>query len=215
MIEFFNSLLQSGRPVLDPGGLPNLRWIQEEISIHPDEFSSTLERLYHQESLSFPGEPPQFRCDAAFWGLSLFFKASCSYSFRELSPEAIARLFDSPPPNWNQPESHYSADLVLRHLPQLLNLTRSLADGDPLVVHLDLLSNLAPFSCPLAGDPNPKSVETLLSHSGLSQLWCERLIEVDSPLVYKQPFLDKIKTLAGNYSQEILPPNFSLLTSSS
>ena len=113
------------------------------------DLQSALEDIQAFEKdwqLELPGEPPAFSPDAALWSVCSLYVASSYLVHRDAEVQLHEDLLGTPPPDRAQIESHYSVDLTMRFLPDLLRLARTAAPEDPLVkTHARLGSHLATF----------------------------------------------------------------------
>jgi hypothetical protein len=82
-----------------------------------------------------------------------------------------------PCPGNPSPSVCYSADLSLRHLPDLLSLARGIAADDPLVGGMTSLARAWPLSS--VGVPGIEGVDAspFLPHPALRQLYVDRIID--------------------------------------
>jgi hypothetical protein len=101
------------------------------------------------------------------------------YADRSMREDLCARLLTPPPVTRQDAVSHYSADLTLRHLPALLELTSGLADADPVLVSLRRMAWTWPLSG--VGVPWPEEwgspdLRAISGHPGLWRLYLDRVI---------------------------------------
>ncbi len=174
MNTFLRHLVESGHAAVLAFG-PDA----PEYRLDDAETQFVLE-LDRRERLEFPGEAPALSLPAVQWAATIFYKACQLLVCRDVSPEATASALASTCPQERSPEAHYSVDLVLRYLPDLLATARRLAAGDPLVDALVRIALEWPLSSVgIAGLKleNLSEVETILSHRGLRQLYADRIIQ--------------------------------------
>ncbi|MBI1840736.1 MAG: hypothetical protein HYR88_07795 [Verrucomicrobia bacterium] len=122
------------------------------------------------------GQPPRYRPLVAEWAASLLYSACQFVVCREAPADEIVRLLKSPCPESHSPETDWSADLVLRHLPDVFRQARHLSPSDPLVRELAVLGADWPLSSvgmPLEIAPD---VASFASHRCLWQLYVDRVI---------------------------------------
>ena len=172
-----------------------------------EESEAALARLracYAEDELYQPAPVPAFAPDAALWAARYLYRATQLLLLRELDETAVQEWlpeFAGPA----TPAAHYSADLLLRHLPDLLTLARALAPADALVQRL--LRTLAdwPLSAvgaPLAAaDPAP-----VLAHPGLRRQYADRVIGARDLVRARQPGAAEVVAEAlGQFAAELWP----------
>jgi hypothetical protein len=164
-VQFVQSLLDTGRVNVPPGGEP-----LDEV----DEAAAELDRAARADAAF---EPPALALPAAAWALTTVYRAAQALVFREIEADAVRQMLAVPCPLPPSPAVHYSADLSLRYLPDLLALASGIAPDDPLVTGLVALARAWPLSSVgVAGageaDPSP-----FLDHPSLHLLYVDRIIE--------------------------------------
>ena len=102
------------------------------------------------------------------------------YADRSMREDLCARLLTPAPLTRQDAVAHYSADLTLRHLPALLELTSGLADADPVLVSLRRMAWTWPLSG--VGVPWPEEwgspdLRAIQGHPGLWRLYLDRVIQ--------------------------------------
>lgn len=133
---------------------------------------------WHQATvLDLPGPPLSYHPRAAMWGAMMSFRAACFICFRDIAAGTISQLLpDHPLPDEATPEAIFSADLCLRHWPELFRIARARSEDDPLVNAMHRIGRQVPLSAlgmQIAVDP----VHPLFRHQGLAQLFAERALE--------------------------------------
>jgi hypothetical protein len=164
-VQFVQSLLDTGRVKVPPGSEP-----LDDV----DEAVAELDRAARTD-VAF--EPPAIALPAGAWALTTVYRAAQALVFREIDADAVRQMLAVPCPLPPSPAVHYSADLCLRYLPDLLALARGIAPDDPLVTGLVALARAWPLSSVgVAGageaDPSP-----FLDHPSLRRLYVDRIIE--------------------------------------
>ena len=173
MHEFLLHLTESGHVSVVPFDL------ESTVSPAGDDDTAALLEIDRRERLEFPGEAPALSLPAARWAAATFHRACQLLVCRDVPAEAVASALAVPCPPRRSPETHYSVDLVLRYLPDLLAAARRLAAGDPLVNALGQLALAWPLSSVgvagiEAGDLS--EIETFITHRGLRQLYADRIL---------------------------------------
>jgi len=146
----------------------------------PREFSTIRRMLdgWHAEAvMDLPGPALEFHEEAAVWGAILLYRAASLVSFREIGEREIYELLQGDPmPGCLNPAAHFSADLCLRHWPDLYRMARARSEDDPLVKILHGLAAEFPLSSlGMSVAVSPQSV--VLRHAGLRQVFAERALE--------------------------------------
>ena len=133
---------------------------------------------WHREAvLDLPGAPLAFHPRAALWGALMAFRAASFICFRDVEEATIRQLLpDHSLPDDPAPEAHFSADLCLRHWPEMARMARARSEDDPLVKAMQRLAIQVPLSSlgmqiPVPGD------HAVLRHPGLRQFFAERALE--------------------------------------
>lgn len=207
MLIFLQSLLSSGVPIVDPGDEKVGLWIQAQLLEPPDPLHKLLKSLHQQEASAFPGPALDYHPAASLWALRFFFRSSCYYLFREIEVSEIEAGLAEPMPDPDSPEAHLSAHLVLRHLPKLIQMTRSIADGDPLVKALQTIALGLPYSCPTLMNADTQ-LDPLFKNHALAQSWLENLIAAQLPLPDDPRVEELLTQFSGLHRQKILPSRY-------
>lgn len=157
---FLNGLLDDGRVAVSREPLPH------EFTGHP-----LLQQLDERARADLALEAPAFSAEAALWSARLVYGIAQLIVCRDLSAEQIDQVFAKPCPTPPCPETTWSVDLTLRHLPRLFNMAKHLSSGDPLVDRLKALAEQWPLTSvgmPFAGAVN-------LGHPALDRLYADRV----------------------------------------
>src|SRR5207302_4073826 len=80
---------------------------------------------------------PAFSAGAALWGARLFHQLCRFVVCRELGEDQIKAACSVSCPEKRSPETNWSPDLTLRHLPKLFKLANHLSNADPLIGHMN------------------------------------------------------------------------------
>ncbi|MCB9883924.1 MAG: hypothetical protein H6838_00450 [Planctomycetes bacterium] len=135
LVEFLASLR-------DPGRVAVLR----QTPAPTPELAAQLRALDADERCLFPGLP-DLDMNAAIWSTTVLYSACSLYAHRDLGVEEIGRRLDAPcPSSPRAAATHYSVDLTMRHLPDLVLLARGIAPGDPLLAALRRIGAAWPLS---------------------------------------------------------------------
>jgi hypothetical protein len=117
---------------------------------------------------------PEIAMASAVW----FYRACLALADRAMSEEQVKSWAANLPVAPATPSEVLSADLTLRHLPELHAQARSMSPDDPLVMGLESAARRFPLSgvgVPLA-EPLP-DLTLLHRHPGLWRLYLDRVIE--------------------------------------
>ncbi|WP_411844688.1 hypothetical protein AAFN60_11705 [Roseibacillus persicicus] len=213
MLTFLQTLLTDGQPLIDPGREKAEAWMHTQLEQPRQKLDELLLQLLERDKIHFPGECLPYHSEAAQWALRLFFQGSCYYVFREIETSLVQSTLAEPMPSPQNSAAHFSAHLVMRHLPKLIQLSRRVADGDPLVTALESLALQIPYSVPsqLTAESN---LDPILTHAGLAQSWLERFIEEGHPLPNDPRIETLLDQLCGHHRNDILPTRYHFTPSS-
>jgi hypothetical protein len=164
-VAFIQSLLEAGRVKVPPGDEP-------PDGIH--EAIADLDRVARSEAAF---GPPALSAPAASWALTIVYRAAQALVFREIDADAVRHMLAVPCPLPPSPSVHYSADLSLRYLPDLLALARGIAPDDPLVAGHTALARAWPLSSVGVAGAGEVDPSAFLNHPSLRQLYVDRIIE--------------------------------------
>lgn len=171
-----------------------------------------LQSIYQKDILEMPGTAPAFDAAAAGWAARYLYTAIQLIAIRDVETEKLA---DHLPLFTGSiiPDSIYSADLVLRHLPQVLHLAKGLAPADAVV---DLLLQTAqqwPFSSVGLQLKEAPDESGILQHASLRSAYADRIIQAkDLARIQNNPLVkDAVQEAVGNYADAFWP-KFTLQT---
>ncbi len=138
---------------------------------------ATLDEFEHGWRLEFPGMAPEWRCDVALHGARLLYRAAQAAVFRDIDETALRSGFDLvAPADLENASAHYSIDLALRFLPDLMRITQGAAAKDPLVELLGTLACRWPLSSVGVPGAVPASIDVIAGHPGLLRLYVDRVL---------------------------------------
>lgn len=163
---FLKSLGEEGRAIIS--GRPLTGDCADAVAVlrQIDEFSRNDLAL----------ELPVFSVEAALWGARLFYQLCSFVVCRDIGEEQIQAICANPCPEPRCPQTDWSVDLTLRHLPKLFRLANQLSNADPLIVELRKLAEAWPLSSvgvPVLGNV---SIKPFSSDPALRQLYADRII---------------------------------------
>jgi MoxR-vWA-beta-propeller ternary system protein len=119
---------------------------------------------------------PDFSPDVALWAARLFYQLSRFVVCRDISEEQIKATCDARCPKSRGPETDWSADLTLRHLPNLFRLARHLSNADPLVGEMKKIAANWPLSSVGIDGLDALNIDSFVNHPGLRRLYADRII---------------------------------------
>jgi hypothetical protein len=121
-------------------------------------------------------ELPAFSAGAALWGARLFHQLCRFVVCREIAEDQINATCAVPCPAPRGPETDWSVDLTLRHLPKLFQLARHLSNADPLVGQMKQIAAAWPLSS--VGIPGLEGLrlDSFIADAALRRLYADRII---------------------------------------
>ena len=164
---FLQSLAEHGRPVVSP----------KPLGEEDGEALTILSQVDTHARAELALEAPAFSPASALWAARLFYHL-CQFTVcRDLSEERIASRCALVCPEPRQPETDWSADLVLRHLPGLFQLARHLSNADPLVQQMKQIAVAWPLSSVgMAGLEALRPLHSFIDHPALRRLYLDRIL---------------------------------------
>ncbi|MGI8981288.1 MAG: hypothetical protein ACR2FY_18840 [Pirellulaceae bacterium] len=141
--------------------------------------SKAEEALREQDTasrLEGPGKLPELDLAVAMWAARTCYGACQLIVYRQLDERAIAELLSAAVPPPHSPSGHWSADLTLRFLPDLLRHASVASEQDPLVTHLRSLAYAWPLSSVGIEGIVPQHVEELAASPSLLHLYVDRIL---------------------------------------
>jgi hypothetical protein len=141
-----------------------------------DRVRSMLEARAQSLALGIPYESPTLAMEAAVWAAQKLFQASQLAVYRELDAAAINQLLSANCPAAPPASRHWSVDLTFVFLPDLILVSRSASEHDPLVAHLLSWATEWPLSSVGVAGVRPRNVHEIATHSGLLQLYVDRIL---------------------------------------
>ncbi len=176
-----------------------------------------LLEMDRRERLEFPGEAPALSLPAAQWATATFYQACQLLVCRDVPAAETAEALAAACPPARSPEVHYSADLVLRYLPDLLGTARRLAAGDTLVdalVRIALEWPLSSVGVPGLKPEGLSEIDTFIGHRGLRQLYADRILQHDDTGRIQHPAARAAVMASVGQHAGIFGPNFAPLLGS-
>lgn len=167
--------------------------------------TTVLRQFYEEDVLDMPAGAPAFADAAASWAAQYFYVAVRLTVVRDAGEEVIRSSL--PVFNGDQsPENIYSADLVLRHLPALLELAKGLAPADLLVQELLKTAAQWPFSSVGASLAEPVQDDFIFLHPWLRQVYMDRVMtQQDKKRLHHPGAGACLREIAGDYLPLLWP----------
>lgn len=164
--SFIRGLTNDGRIIVspEPMGLP-------DKSVLP-----ALVELNERAQAELAGRAPGFSSEAALWAANLLYQICQFIVCREIGEAQVAAAFAKECPVPRGPDSDWSVDLLLRHLPSLFRLSRQLSNGDPLIEELKKLASAWPLSSVGIPDLAELHLDTFKNEPALARLYADRIV---------------------------------------
>lgn len=167
MASFLKSLISDGNARVNSEPAPPMDAEARRLLVQAE--------LAARQELS--GEAPDFRLDVGDWSAALLYSGCRFVVCRDVPAAEIARVLKTPCPQARSPEVEWSADILLRHLPEVYRHARHLSPGDPLLTELTSLGREWPLSSVGLPGVGPVDAAPLLSHPVLARLYVDRVIK--------------------------------------
>jgi hypothetical protein len=197
LLHFLQTLHDGGIAELAPDGRDVAACVGNAGS-DPDEarkIRRILNQWHGEAVMDLPGAALEFHPEAAVWGATLLFRAACLTTFREIGEVAIHELLQGRPmPDASDPAAHFSADLCLRHWPDVYRMARARAEDDPLVKVMSGLAAVFPLSS-LGMSPPLLPDSPVIRRAGLRQIFAERALERSDHACLAVPEIDALVRL--------------------
>ncbi len=166
--NFIHQLLTAGAVAVKPG--PVVFTIADE-----QEAAMLLKQYYHEDIQEIPGTAPAFDEAAALWAAKYVYTTVYLLVMRDQGEDMIKEKL-LPYTGTVDAAATYSADLVMRYLPSLLELARGLSPADVLVKVLEQTAAEWPFSSTGIDTGPVKQEQLILAHDSLRITYADRLI---------------------------------------
>ncbi len=174
------------------------------------EAEAKLLRFYERDRYNMPGSVPPFDANAALWAATYMYRTIQFVLMRELGEKELTEhLHDFAQPR--DAAAMYSADLVLRFLPDVFNLARGLSPDDPLVLRLKHTAALFPLSSVPVEIPSDTDLQQVMNHKSLRLAYTDRIIKhKNHQRITNNEIREAIKTALGDEAGKLWP-EFRLL----
>lgn len=178
----------------------------EELSVTEERDTlDFLESEYEKESLDYPFGVPVFNGDAAMWAAKIIYNSAQLLLHRETDVTDLSSLV--PIFQVKNAADMLAADLCLRFLPQLLKNLRIIDPNDKLIVILETIMRMFPYSAIGAELEDVEMDLTLvLQNDCLRQLYLDRIIGIKGIKEAENPLINEwLLANFGNHKNEFWP----------
>jgi hypothetical protein len=170
-----------------------------------------LQQYYHEDIQEMPATAPSFNQQAALWAAKYFYTAVQLTVLRDEAEEVIKEKL-IPFSESMDAAAMYSADLILRYLPSLLQLAKGLSPADVLVKALEQTAAAWPFSSIGIDTGEIKNEAMIFSDASLSIAYTDRLIAArDIKRIAGAEIKEHILSAAGMHLETFWPQAISIL----
>ncbi len=196
---FINDLLENGHVTVS--GKPI--HFEEDDRL---ESAILLKNYYNEDRLEMPLTPPDFSEEAALWGAAYCYNSLQMMMMRTAEEDMIGSYLKGFEGAYNA-SAIYSADLILRYLPDLLKTAKGLAPADSLVDYITQTASQWPFS--IANEQvnhDEARIEMILNDASLRIAYADRIIKSkNKKLAEKDKIKEIINEALGNHASVIWP----------
>jgi hypothetical protein len=192
---FLKSLAEEGRAVVSP----------QPLHDDAEEATAVLEQLDTHARHELALDAPAFSAATALWAARLLYHLAQFTVCRDLGEERIVAVCGLTGPERRGPESDWSADLTLRHLPNLFQLARHLSNADPLVHQLRLIAAAWPLSSVGIAGLDHLQIDSFIGHPALRRLYADRIISEGDATRLGDPRVDDVLRGDLGVHQQLAP----------
>lgn len=180
------------------------------VSVHPSEGPDTdaLPLLEHLDSLARSEHVlplPAFSPAAALWGARIFHQLCRFVVCRDIGEDRVSAACAVPCTERRCPQTDWSVDLTLHHLPKLFQLARHLSNADPLIGHMKQIAATWPLSSVgIAGRENMR-LDSFIDDPALLRLYADRIIAAGDRSRLGDPVVDDLLRADLGIHHELAP----------
>ena len=193
LTEFLSSIRERGAVIVPAPPAPDQR-LDDPTAV------AVLQQLDAAARLDIAGDAPPLHLPTAHWAAAILYRACQFLAHRDVDANAVKQGLTIPPPAKPSPDVCYSADLLLRHLPDVWSLAKGIASEDPLIDSLLLLARQWPLSSvgiPLTGHLD---VSPFMHYPSLRRLYADRIIARNDVTRLTHPQVrDAVSEALGDY----------------
>jgi hypothetical protein len=137
-------------------------------------------------------ELPAFSPNAALWAARLVHQLCRFAVCRDIPQEQINAICGTVCPEPRGPETDWSVDLTLRHLPKLFQFARHLSNADPLVGQMKQIAVDWPLSSVGVNGLENLRIDSFVGHPALRRLYADRIVATSDTSRLGDPRLDDL-----------------------
>lgn len=167
--SFLIALLENGKVRVDRP--------REEPAREISGAEDVLRQMDGHARLDAPGEAPKLSLPSATWAALTLYRGAQLLVHRDASAEYVREAMSTPCPERPSADVVWSVDLTLRYLPDLLSLSRGVAEGDPLVAELARIAGDWPLSSIGVREAEARDLSAIVGHPCLRRLYADRVLE--------------------------------------
>lgn len=202
--NFIQQLLTHGTVSVQSGIIP-FTSADEKVTIQ------LLQQYYNEDIQEMPGTASAFNEKAALWAAKYFYIAVQLTVLRDEGETVINEKL-LPFGEAVDASAMYSADLILRYLPALLQLAKGLSPADVLVKVLEQTAALWPFSSVGIETEEIKNEAVIFSDASLRIAYADRLIAAkDIKRISGPEIKQQILSAAGLHLNSFWPQAATIL----
>jgi hypothetical protein len=195
LASFVHALANDGRIV-----------VSSELIAAADESALTaLVALNQRAQSELAGEAPDFSSKTALWAANLLYQICQFVVCRDIGEGQIAAAFANECPTARGPDTDWSADLLLRHLPGLIRLAQQLSNGDPLVQELKKVAATWPLSSVGVPELAELNLDTFIAHPALARMYADRIVAAADTSRLGDPRVDDLLRADLGIHRELAP----------
>lgn len=165
-----------------------------------DEICSQLNEIESMHRLESLGSAPPWDPAVGEWAATILFHACRLFAFREIGADETNRLLNVASPAAGTPSACYSADVVLRALPDVIRLSHTLSADDPLTLRLLDLARAWPLSSVGVPELGPVDVGGFIDDPSLRRVYAQRIVQRGDVSRLTHPaVIDDVRAMLGAY----------------
>jgi len=192
---FLKSLAEVGRPVVSGSPL---------VADHGDAVDALRQMDAHRRD-ELVMEAPSFSAGAALWAARLFYHFCQFTVYRDIPEDQITTTCLVTCPEPRGPETDWSADLVLHHLPVLFQFARHLSNADPLLQQMKQIAAVWPLSSVGIVGLGNLPLNSFVGHPVLARLYADRIIAAADTSRLGDPRIDDLLRADLGIHRELAP----------
>ena len=193
--KFLEDLFDNGRVQVSAPGSSR---VEDTIAIE-----GMLKQTEARWRMSLPSAVPAFQADIARWAAEQLYHAAQCLVHRETEETTIQHLLKPRVPQSDKPGDHYSADMCLRFMKDVLRLSNAASETDPL--NQQILEFMKNWPLSAVGMDVTTSPSCVLEHDSLRLMYLNRVIACNDRNALSDPeTANAIQQLAGLHA-DLLP----------